>query len=68
MQYRTQQDDMVDAICWKHYGTQAGVVEKVLEANPDLADMGYMLPAGVVIELPDIYLPQQQTQIIRLWT
>ncbi|TLX52838.1 phage tail protein, partial [Stutzerimonas nosocomialis] len=31
---RAQQGDTVDAICWRHYGRTAGVVEQVLDANP----------------------------------
>jgi phage tail protein X len=54
VQYRTSDGDMVDRICWKHYGRTAGTVEAVLEANPGLAARGPVLPAGVIINLPDI--------------
>lgn len=36
--YLTKDDDMLDAICAKHYGRTAGAVEAVLEANPGLAN------------------------------
>jgi phage tail protein X len=53
--YSTSDGDMVDEIAFKHYGTTAGrVVEQLLDANPGLADRGPVLPAGVVIALPDI--------------
>lgn len=31
--YITKDGDMLDAICWRHYGRTRGVVEQVLEAN-----------------------------------
>lgn len=65
-EYRTREGDMVDWICWKHYGRQAGAVEAVLEANPGLADYGAILPSNVIITLPDIELPESE-EIIRLW-
>ena len=59
-QYLTRDGDMVDRICWKFYGRQGGAVEAVLEANPHLADRGPKLPAGIVIDLPD--LPEPTTE------
>lgn len=50
--YVTKDGDMLDALCWKHYGVESAVVT-VLEANPGLADYGPVLPAGIVIALPD---------------
>ncbi|MDA0782437.1 MAG: tail protein X [Proteobacteria bacterium] len=66
VQYRTKEGDMLDFIAWKHYSKQSGAVEKILEANPKLADYGEQFPAGVLIILPDIALPETDT-IIRLW-
>jgi len=39
--YRTKEGDVLDRVCWKHYGAQAGAVEAVLEANTNLAEHGY---------------------------
>ncbi|NKC15884.1 MAG: phage tail protein [Gammaproteobacteria bacterium] len=64
--YRTHDGDMVDAICWRHYGRQSGAVEIVLEANPGLADAGVTLPAGVLIQLPTLPEPRA-AQTVRLW-
>ena len=44
MQYRTKEGDMLDWICWKHYGQESGTVELVLTANPGLAANGPKLP------------------------
>jgi phage tail protein X len=75
LKYRTSAGDVLDHICWRHYlgGSSEtpveipldGIVEQVLEANPRLADMGPSLPAGQIIELPDIQ--PRTTDVIRLW-
>lgn len=66
IKYRTSENDMLDWIAWKHYGTQTGAVEAIMEANPGLADKGDKLPAGLVINLPEIQKPKTDT-IIKLW-
>ena len=65
--YRTSDGDTADYVAWKYYGTQDGkVVEQVLSANPGLADLGPLLPSGVLITLPDI-TPEPDAQAVRLW-
>lgn len=64
--YRTKEGDVLDRVCWKHYGAQAGAVEAVLEANTNLAEHGEVLPAGLEIILPDLVLPETE-KLIRLW-
>lgn len=64
--YRTKEGDVLDRVCWKHYGAQAGAVEAVLEANTNLAEHGEVLPAGLEIVLPDLVLPKTE-RLIRLW-
>ena len=64
--YRTREGDVLDWICWKHYRSQSGAVEAVLEANNGLADLGDVLPAGVEIVLPELSLPETD-EFIRLW-
>ncbi|MBD2783793.1 tail protein X [Xenorhabdus sp. DI] len=66
MRIRAQQYDTVDAICWRHYGRTQGVTERVLDANPGLADIGAILPHGLEIELPDI-APDPVIPMIQLW-
>lgn len=66
-QKRTQQNDTVDALCWRHYGRTAGVVEAVLKANPGLASYGAVLPAGLLITLPDIQTSAPERQMVSLW-
>lgn len=67
MIYISKDGDSVDEITWKQYGTRAGLVlEKVLDANPGIADYGPVLPAGLSITLPVINEPVAQKSI-KLW-
>ncbi len=51
-----KENDRLDLICWKHYGTLFGrAVEQVLEANPGISATEE-LASGVVVLLPDIEL------------
>lgn len=64
--YTTKDGDVLDAICWRHYGRTAGVFEKVLVSNRHLAEMPAVLPAGIKINLPIIDEPKSN-QKIKLW-
>lgn len=63
--YRTKDGEMLDEICITRYGRDRGFVEKVLAANPGLADYGPRLPAGLDIVLPDVEVAP--TTVTRLW-
>ena len=68
MIYRCSQNDVLDEICHHYYGDEKGTTEKVLQANPGLADHSVHLPIGLEIELPD--LSQKTTPkppATRLW-
>ena len=54
--YRTREGDILDAICWRHYGRENATIE-VLKVNPGLADKGTILPSGIEIILPDLVTP-----------
>ncbi|WP_312382036.1 tail protein X [Stutzerimonas balearica] len=64
---RAQQGDTVDAICWRHYGRTAGVVEQILEANPGLADLGPVIPHGTQVLLPEQAVRAEQRRMVNLW-
>ena len=66
MKYRTREGDVLDEICWRYYGSESAV-KAVLEANPRLADLGAVLPSGVLLELPDIPRPDRRIDTVRLW-
>lgn len=52
--YTTTGGEVLDEIAWRHYGRQIATTEAVLDVNPGLADLGSILPPGVVITLPDL--------------
>ncbi|WP_265027176.1 tail protein X [Wolbachia endosymbiont (group A) of Bombylius major] len=64
--YSTKEKDMLDYICWEHYGFTSGAVEIVLEENPGLAEYGSFLPAGLKIKLPIIEKPLQKS-VLKIW-
>ncbi|QBQ12806.1 MULTISPECIES: tail protein X [unclassified Pseudomonas] len=64
---RANQNDTVDALCWRHYGRTAGVTEAVLEANPGLAEHGPILPQGLVVNMPEVQTSAPQRQMVNLW-
>ncbi|HCE1515479.1 TPA: tail protein X [Vibrio parahaemolyticus] len=66
MKYRTNQGDMLDAICHRYYRGRPRATEAVLKANPRLAKVGALLPAGLFIELPDLG-PAEKTPQVSLW-
>lgn len=51
--YLSKENETIDLICWRYYQAYAETASiLVYEANPNLADLGEMLPAGVKITLP----------------
>lgn len=65
--YRTKAGDTVDWICWRYYGVIAeGAVETLLESNRALAEHGPVLPAGLLVQLPQIEAPAKRREV-RLW-
>ncbi|WP_019411169.1 tail protein X [Pseudomonas psychrophila] len=62
-----QQNDTVDALCWRHYGRTAGVTEAVLVANPGLAEHGPFVPHGTLINLPEAQPAAPQRHRVNLW-
>lgn len=66
MKYRTSDGDVLDAIAWKVYGRE-GMVTAIYEANPGLADIGPLLPAGLLINLPEPPAAMPAAPMVRLW-
>ena len=62
--YVTKEGDVLDWICWKHYGT-ISVLEKVVQANPNVT--GEKLEAEIEIKLPYIDVTQKNSSEVRLW-
>ena len=60
----TQQNDTVDLICHRVYG-DTSMLAAVLDTNPELAELGAILPMGIRVELPEYTAPVAKT--INLW-
>ncbi len=59
--------DDLDLICFREYGRDAGVTERVLEANPALSAIAIDLPPGTRIVLPDLDAQSLPQDAVRLW-
>ena len=64
---QTRAGEMLDELVWHHRGRTAGLVEKALELNPGLADLGPTLPAGLTILLPEAASAQPLRETVKLW-
>jgi phage tail protein X len=67
MKVTALQGETLDALCWRHYGSTAGTVEAVLEANPGLAELGAVLPVGTVIDMPELNTIEQTKPLLQLF-
>jgi phage tail protein X len=65
-QYRTKDGDVLDMICQEHYANADQALGTVLAFNPGLSSYGPVLPAGILISLPDLGVNELKT--IRLWS
>ena len=66
---RSVQGDTLSGIVWRHLGQGPGTVEAVLDANPHLAHMPAVLPAGVAVQLPATHTTTRPAPVatVRLW-
>lgn len=62
---RTSDGDLLDTLCYQHYGHLNGTVEAVLAANRLLADEPQPLGTGLLITFPDIERPTVEQ--VQLW-
>lgn len=62
---RTSDGDLLDTLCYQHYGHLNGSVEVVLAANRLLADEPQPLRTGLLITFPDI--EQSVVEQVQLW-
>jgi phage tail protein X len=61
----SEQGDLLDAMVWRHYGSQVATVEAVLAANSGLAARGAIYPSGVEVRMPALDLRRVP---VRDWT
>lgn len=64
---RSLQGDTLSAIVWRYIGRSSGNVEAVLDANPELANLPPVLPAGVQIRIPQLTTTTTAPAALRLW-
>lgn len=65
VEYRAKAGDVLDDVCRRHYGRN-DMLTAVLTANKGLAAIGPVMPAGLLITLPDAPIPVA-TATLRLW-
>ena len=68
--YTCSDGDLLDEICWKYYGAGYNVspLYYVRDANPGLADIEPVLPAGLKIVLPDLPAGTKITTVTTPWS
>lgn len=67
MKYKVSRDDeLLDEIVYRNYGSSYGYLELVLQANTFLYMEGVYLEEGLVIELPEVKKETQSRST--LWT
>jgi phage tail protein X len=62
---RTSDGDVLDTLCYQHYGHLNGTLELVMLHNPGLADEPQPYRAGVLITFPEI--PPATIETVELW-
>lgn len=68
LSYETKDGDTIDYIVWKQYrSTDNRIVEQVLAANKGISELGPVLPAGIVVQFPEIKPTQTTTAKVKLW-
>ncbi|WP_273760208.1 tail protein X [Bartonella sp. ML70XJBT.G] len=71
------EDMSLDLLCFQHamavlgdrsqVGLLNGYCEATLEANPEIAKYGPILPRGLTVILPEFALHNPQSMVKRLW-
>lgn len=70
MRVQSTQGDTVDALCHRHLGTTAGMVEQVHALNYGISLHGPVLPIGTIVELPEVPTPSNgaaMRPLVQLW-
>ncbi|MDN7131783.1 tail protein X [Halomonas sp. MC140] len=64
---RAQQNDTLDAICYRAFGRTQGITELVLNVNLGLAELGPLLPHGTLVILPTLTQLPSRAPSVQLW-
>lgn len=65
-EHSTIEGDTVDLIAYRRFGRLADQVERILEFNPGLAELGPILPVGTIVKVPVPETKGRKT-LRRLW-
>lgn len=66
-QYLTKDGDTLDEIAYRYYGnTNNKVVENIIEENFGITNLAPILPAGILIELPEVKQSTEKRKV-KLW-
>lgn len=61
--------DTLDGLIWRARGLGAADLPAVLDANPGLAALGAVLPAGTRVTVPEISAPAlAEREVVQLWS
>jgi len=64
--YVTQEGDTVDLIAYTRFGAH-GMEPAIFDANPGLAALGPVLPAGIVVRVP-VPVVKDRVAGLRAWS
>ncbi len=65
---RTHQGETLDALCYRVLGSTAAVTEQALDLNPGLAELGPILPQGLLVRLPEEPPTAARVDTVQLWS
>lgn len=66
-EYSTVGGDTFDLVAHRNYGKQEGVVEALMDANPNLLQYRGVFPQGTIMKLPDLPETSLPPSTVRLW-
>lgn len=62
-----RQGDTLDALLWREAALGPAALASVLEANPGIAGLGPILPAGTTVTVPATAPTADTLPLINLW-
>lgn len=62
------EDEPIDALVYRVLRKGAGAVEEVLKVNPNLADLGPLLPRGTRVVIPVAASGPVERPMVQLWS
>lgn len=63
-----EREEVLDALLWRTAGLGAAALAIVLAANPDLAELGVLLPIGQTVLIPEAAQTPDVEPLVQLWS